>query len=236
MRNFVFLPNKNCILMAQKGILTVMTLFSDIYPEEGFCPDGAVKLDFTDLPGTECYCDPDALCTLRERLAPLPARALHWIDGGDYHYLSKLWMEKLEAPFTLVLFDRHSDNQPGAFGEGLLSCGGWVAASMRDNPFHRHTVWIQAPGDPLPPLDGPVYLSIDKDILSTDYARTNWDQGTMSLSELKDRISQIAERVPILGIDVCGGLAVSKGARPEDIAINRRTDEELQDFLLSLQN
>ena len=145
-------------------------------------------------------------------------------------------MEKLETPFTLVLFDRHSDDQPGAFGEGLLSCGGWVAASRRDNPFHRHTVWIQAPADPIPPLEGPVYLSIDKDILSTDYARTNWDQGTMSLSELKDRISQIAARVPILGIDVCGGLAVSKGARPEDIAINRRTDEELQEFLLSLQN
>ena len=222
--------------MAQNGFLTVMTLFSDIYLEEGFSPEGAVRLDFTTLPGTECYCDADALRTLRERLAPLPVRALHWIDGGDYHYLSKLWMEKLDTPFTLILFDHHSDDQPGAFGEGLLSCGSWVAASRRDNPFHRKTCWIRSAADPVPPLDGPVYLSIDKDVLSTDYARTNWDQGTMSLAELKDRIGSIAARVPILGIDVCGGLAVSKGARPEDIAINRRTDEELQDFLLSLQN
>lgn len=222
--------------MAQKGILTVMTLFSDIYDEEGFSPEGAVRLDFTALPGTECYCDPDALRAIRERIAPLPARALHWIDGGDYHYLSKLWMEKLETPFTLVLFDHHSDDQPCAFGGDLLSCGGWVAASMRDNPFHQHTAWIRVPEDPLPPLDGPVYLSIDKDVLSTDDARTNWDQGTMTLAELKGCIKQIADTVPILGIDVCGGLAVSKGARPEDLAINRKTDEELQDFLLSLQN
>lgn len=220
--------------MAQKGILTVMTLLSDIYDEEGFSLEGAVKLDFTTLPGTECYCDLDALRAIRERIAPLPARALHWIDGGDYHYLSKLWMEKLETPFTLVLLDHHSDDQPGAFGSDLLSCGGWVAASMRDNPFHRHTVWIQAPEDPLPTLDGPVYLSIDKDVLSPDYARTNWDQGTMTLEELKDRIRQIADAAPILGIDVCGGLSVSKGARPEDLALNRKTDEDLQAFFEDL--
>ena len=216
--------------MAQKGILTVMTLFSDIYPEEGFCPEGSVMLDFRTLPGTECYCDPDAQRAIRERLAPLPARALHWIDGGDYHYLSQLWMEKLDTPFTLVLFDHHRDDQPGAFGGDLLSCGSWVAASMRDNPFHRATRWIQAAGDSIEPLDGPVYLSVDKDVLSNEYARTNWDQGTMTLAELKDCIKRIAERAPILGIDVCGGLSVSKGARPEDLALNRSADEDLQAF------
>ena len=37
----------------------------------------------------------------------------------------------------------------------------------------------------------PVYLSIDKDVLCMEDARTNWDQGEMKLVELEERIKQV---------------------------------------------
>ena len=214
--------------------------FSGFYEQVRFCPDGAVRVSLRDLDGTACYCDAAAAAQIRERLRSLPVHALHWIDGGDFHYASIFWMEKTARPFCLVLIDHHPDDQPGAFGEDLLSCGGWVADARRDLPLLRDSHWIRQVPDR--PADAPffqpglpVYLSIDKDVLSPEWARTNWDQGGMSLPQLKALIRRIASCREILGIDVCGGLTAAQGATPHDFAINLRTDTELQDFLVSLQ-
>lgn len=48
----------------------------------------------------------------------------------------------------------------------------------------------------------PVYLSIDKDVLSVEDARTNWDQGCMRESELCVAIEALRER--IVGSDITG--------------------------------
>lgn len=78
------------------------------------------------------------------------------------------------------------------------------------------------------------YLSIDKDVMCRDSARTNWDQGDMTLQELKDLIIRISYRYDIIGADVCGGLTESKGAGAEDLKINCATDAELRELLLNL--
>lgn len=244
------------------AFLTFLLNFSGIYLEEAFLPDGAVRLDFSDLEGAECYCSDASGKEICRRISPFPFRALHWIDGGDYHYVSKFWLEKIDRPFDLVLFDHHSDDQPPAWGEGLLSCGAWVAQARRDLPLLRETFWVPGvpefpsrtpvPGEPLradpsslrPEASGrpaflcpgrPVYLSIDKDVLSPEFARTNWDQGEMTLLQLEDLVRSIASVREILGVDICGGLSVSKGACGKDVEINRRCDEELQAFFVSLQ-
>lgn len=228
--------------MAPVAFSTILLDFSGIYGEESFRPDGAVRLDFSSLEGTECYCDESAAREICRRLEPFPSGGLHWIDGGDYHYVSRFWLEKLERPFELVLLDRHSDDQPSAFGDTMLSCGDWVADARRSLPFLKRDWWIRDGGDPFLSPDAellrpglPVYLSIDKDVLSPDWARTNWDQGTMTLPELKGIIARIAAAREVLGIDVCGGLSEAKGACGKDVEINRRTDEELHAFFVSLQ-
>ncbi|MBP9997814.1 MAG: hypothetical protein KBS67_01080 [Bacteroidales bacterium] len=66
----------------------------------------------------------------------------------------------------------------------------------------------------------PVHLSIDLDVLSREYAHTNWDQGSMTLDELCRRVSAIAASRRIACIDFCGGLTESKGGTPEDDALN----------------
>ncbi len=95
-------------------------------------------LDCRDIEGTNCYCSDDALEELRRRLAKVPLDTIHWIDTGDYHYLTALFLERIGEPFDLVLFDNHPDDQAPAFGDsGLLSCGSWVAWCRESLPEFR---------------------------------------------------------------------------------------------------
>jgi len=49
-----------------------------------------------------------------------------------------------------------------------------------------------------------VYVTFDKDVLGSDEACTNWDQGSMRLSSILALIKTIAARFHIVGMDVCG--------------------------------
>jgi len=54
------------------------------------------------------------------------------------------------------------------------------------------------------PTINPVYISIDKDVLSTDEVLTNWDQGNMSVDTLFMNLKRIFKNRRVLGIDICG--------------------------------
>ena len=99
--------------------MNIFINISGVYEEEGFSVTDGVSLDLKDLEGSCCYCDSDVEEAIRKAISPLPVSGIHWIDTGDYHYISKLWMEKIQEPFALVLFDNHPDDQDGAFG-GML--------------------------------------------------------------------------------------------------------------------
>lgn len=49
-----------------------------------------------------------------------------------------------------------------------------------------------------------VYISIDKDVLRTEDAVTNWEQGQMTLGELLLAIQEIARVKEVCGLDICG--------------------------------
>ena len=197
---------------------TIKCNFSDIYRQEDFL-DGTV-LDFTDLEETRCYCSQASADKIRTALEPYGPGGIHWLDSGDYHYVSLLIQEMIREPYSLVLFDHHPDDQAGAFGDNLLSCGNWVSH------VHRLENWREK-------ADA-VYISIDKDVLSREYARTDWDQGDMTLGQLFAAIKDISLKHRIIGIDVCGELSLLKGACSEDVSINSKTNRLIQDFLLNL--
>ena len=185
--------------------------------------------DFSSLEGTNCYCSAESAEQIRRTVAGLPLRAFHDIGTGDYHYQTLFWLERIAEPFSLVLFDHHPDDLDGAFGEDLLSCGGWVARA-RKLPFLEKDVWIRDAADfpalaALPEL--PVYLSLDLDVLSEQYARTDWDQGAMTFHEMETALRALVSSRRILGVDLCGGNTVEKGASPEDLALNASTGEAL---------
>lgn len=217
---------------------TVVLDFSGVYADEGFRPDGARFLDLKTVEGTDCYCDPSAADRIRAAIAPYPYSGVHWIDGGDYHYASLFWLEKIDRPFCLMLFDNHSDDQSCAFGGDILSCGSWVAEAKKSNGFLREVIWVHHAADFRMPADPdiPVYLSIDKDVLREEDARTNWDQGDLTLEELSAFIRRTDESRRILGIDVCGEIPASKGGVENEFILNCRTNVKLQELFISLQN
>ena len=210
--------------------------FSEAYREEGFLSllQNAQVLDFTGLEGCCCYCDPEARKQLEEAF-PRPFPRLRWLDSGDYHYMSHLLALREKEPFHLVLLDHHPDNQEPAFG-GVLSCGSWARAMREDNPLLRDVLSIGPDGCPEGIPEGwleehkgqRVYVSLDKDVMDRAWARTDWSQGSHTLDQVQAMLLQLLEGpVQVVAVDVCGEIAPSKGATPEDLRINLETNKTL---------
>lgn len=123
--------------VAESGDEIYMMHMSGAYLPQNFFPDSGVVLDCRDIDGTNCYCDDAAKEMLRERIKDCDYQGIHFLDSGNYHYLSLLWMEKIQRPFSLVLFDHHPDLQQSSWGK-ITSCGGWVREALEQNR------WLQS--------------------------------------------------------------------------------------------
>lgn len=79
----------------------------------------------------------------------------------------------------------------------------------------------------------PLYLSIDKDILGSEAARTNWDQGEVEFSELEAWVRMAFGSRKILGADICGENPQDTATPPkrDDLKVNDETNEKLWDLL-----
>ena len=116
--------------------------FSGIYEDQQFWRGKEVsRVEARDIPGTNCYCDEEAMNEIRSRIAPYSSGEIHFIDSGNYHYMTRIWLEKISEPFDLLVFDNHTDMQPPAFG-GLLSCGGWIYDSVMELPLLQKVILI----------------------------------------------------------------------------------------------
>lgn len=299
-------------------------------------------LDFTTLSGTTGFCDDAAADEIRRRIADFPARGLHFLDNGNFHYLTRFWCEKISEDFALVVYDHHVDLRKPVF-PGLMSCGSWIRdvllqnrhcravliigperaqadiierelqsfadednfsdenmsetatdrrktadqathasvagqpplasaanhpthASAAARPFHvsaadfashswtyeRREADGQCPCASAPVrvccfteddiLDGrvarelphlldalhlPVYISIDKDVLSRKVLRTNWDQGIMTEAEFRHELDRFTmdPKIHILDVDICGEPAYNACRRLlDDTRDLRRSD------------
>ena len=64
-----------------------------------------------------------------------------FIDSGNYHYMTRLWLTRMDQPFCLLVYDNHTDMQPPAFG-GILSCGGWIAAALEELENLKYVILV----------------------------------------------------------------------------------------------
>ena len=227
--------------------MIVMHMSGAYLPQNFFMKKEVIELDCRNIQGTNCYLDDEAKDELRQRIAPCGAEDVHFLDSGNYHYLSLLWLEKIEKPFSLVLFDHHPDMQPPSFGQ-ITSCGGWVLEALETLP-HLQRVYMVGVDEKLfcqleshPKvqlgLDGivedanPVYVSFDKDVLSKEDAVCDWDQGEMTLKGALDILGQIKEKHSFIGMDVCGEDSKWQESVTEEktIAINETTNGILLEF------
>lgn len=223
----------------------LVTDFSGTYEAQGFIEwlkneaDKPLIVDFKDVEGTCCYCDPAAAEQIGKTL-PVELPLLRWIDSGDYHYMTHLMALREKEPFHLVLLDNHPDNQEPAFG-GVLSCGSWVKEMQEHNFMLKSVLTIGPEGCPADIPQGwleqrrgeRVYVSLDKDIMERSCSRTDWTQGIHTLQKVKDILSRLMDgAVKISAIDICGEMAPSKGATPEDLRINLETNIELYKHII----
>ena len=111
----------------------VVMNFTGVYNYEPFARNRQfVWLDCQHLNGTECYCDEEGASALQRMIADYSPQGIHFIDSGNYHYVTKFWADKLATPFALLVFDHHPDMQPPLF-EHILSCGSWVKDVLDTN-------------------------------------------------------------------------------------------------------
>lgn len=126
-------------------VMTVMD-FSGIYEREPWMRERKERwISFRGLPGTDGYCTDEAAAEIRRRIAETHARGIHFLDSGNYHYLTKFWIEKIREPFELIVFDRHSDMQPSALLP-LTSCGNWLLEALEEQPLLRR-MWLIGPAE-----------------------------------------------------------------------------------------
>ncbi len=251
---------------------TVILNFTGIYRQESFyqLDKSSHFIDLSDIPGTNCMCDDQAVTEISERISAAGIGApegagrqmplgLHFLDNGNYHYMSALFLQQVKEPFSLVVFDHHPDMQRPMFD--ILSCGGWVLEAVEKNEYLRqvdiigaskelieevrpglseevlgkvrfHTLDEVFDGDEfrLPDSSFPVYLSVDKDVISRDEIITNWDQGDASTRQILKAIEACRDDSRgLLGVDICGECAPDQeGCRLEEaIEGNDRFNREV---------
>lgn len=247
-------------LKAMTSCCPVIMDFTGAYRFQPFaCGEGFEWLDCKAIDGTDCYCDKEGKAALRKLIAAFSPYGLHFIDSGNYHYMTKLWTDRIKEPFSLVLFDHHADMQPPMF-EGLMSCGGWVKDMLDCNPFLQKVLIVGIPEEEavkvrservyvipeetcsaassyagrfladcqLPEL--PIYVSVDKDVLSKECASTNWDQGNLASDFLVDAIACLMSRYRVIGMDVCGEPDASGGFHACNSNLNNTVNARLAEL------
>ena len=171
---------------------TVIMNFSGIYKNQNFYKNYAEEeiswTELSDLSGCNCYCDAEASDRIRKEIQAFTGKGLHFIDSGNYHYMTRLWLEKLQIPFRLLVFDNHTDMQPPAFG-GLLSCGGWIAASLEELPLLQEVLLVGP--------DEEAYTQVEPDLQQKVLFLSREKLSTMTTEEKEGFFNNLSEDLPL---------------------------------------
>ena len=171
---------------------TVITNFSGIYKNQNFYKNYAEEeiswTELSDLSGCNCYCDAEASDRIRKEIQAFTGKGLPFIDSGNYHYMTRLWLEKLQIPFRLLVFDNHTDMQPPAFG-GLLSCGGWIAASLEELPLLQEVILVGP--------DEEAYTQVEPDLQQKVLFLSREKLSTMTAEEKEGFFNNLSEDLPL---------------------------------------
>ena len=191
---------------------TVIMNFSGIYKNQNFYKNYAEEeifwTELSDLSGCNCYCDAEASDRIRKEIQAFTGKGLHFIDSGNYHYMTRLWLEKLQIPFRLLVFDNHTDMQPPAFG-GLLSCGGWIAASLEELPLLQEVILVGP--------DEEAYTQVEPDLQQKVLFLSREKLNTMTAEEKEGFFNNLSEDLPLyVSVDkdvLCKGDASTTGSQ-----------------------
>jgi len=160
-----------------------------------------IQIDLRFMNGTKFMCQTNRLRFIEKRI-PCSQSLISFIGKGEYHYISYIFLKRINEPFVLVVIDNHLDMKYSA--KNFIRCDSWIyKAGLLKNL--RQIFYINSRKiNKTFKADFPIYLSIDKDIIDKKYFKTRWTQGTISPQQLIDFISNLHSLNRIIGIDVCG--------------------------------
>ncbi|MGB9663140.1 MAG: arginase family protein [Moorellaceae bacterium] len=152
-----------------------------------------------------------------------------FLGSGDYHHLTLALLRGIKVQFNLVVLDWHLDMYPAL--PGMVSCGSWLRDVLSWSRVKAVYVLGVKPNIPetLPAEAGSklevypyfafapaaealpeklagqaVYISLDKDVLASPFAWTNWDQGRLSRYSVLALLASLRQKACVIGVDVCG--------------------------------
>ena len=163
--------------------------FTQCYPKRK--EPGLEWHDCSAIGGSRLYCSRDAEKKIKALIAPAEVSGIHFIDSGDYHYISKIMTDFIKEPFTLVLIDHHTDMQDASLGGDILSCGNWAKKVLQENPYLQKLVLI-----------GQEKKALDKLQSGARQQETDGKLVEISYEELKngkahEKIKELPDEVPV---------------------------------------
>lgn len=199
--------------------------FTNVYREESFYKNDNFKfIDLSNISSTRYILGDEGYLNIKKYFTKKELNGIHFIDSGDYHYLTKLFCDLIDYDFSLIVFDHHSDMKDDDF-INCITCGNWIN-HVKDNEFLKKIIIVGPKVENKGIInnitesniinassleeakmlisDYPVYISIDKDILDNSVIDTNWDQGLLKENDLLKAIDIIFNNDRVIGIDICG--------------------------------
>lgn len=235
--------------------------FESIYQDQSWIQSTQnVCMKLKDLPlhGINGFCSEESQEILLNHCSHIQTPSLVFSGSGNYHYLSLFLLNRIKTPFSLILFDHHSDMQIGPSND-MLSCGNWVDFVLRENPYLKQLFIIGISKQYVPKNYGdfgkeiffftdeevkkrgwleqlnsaiqfPLYISIDKDVFSQEFVHTNWDQGSMNQQEIQMFFEKVALKHQMIGGDICG--ECSKDFINPDYYIDQQLNGKMNEYLM----
>ena len=119
----------------------VLMNFSGIYREEEFWKtDRYPGLSFRMSVGQTAIVMRKQSQRLINEQKIYPTAGIHFIDSGNYHYMTRLWLTRMDQPFCLLVYDNHTDMHLRLWWD--LSCGGWIAAALEDLENLKYVILV----------------------------------------------------------------------------------------------
>jgi len=119
--------------------------FTGVYESEDFYKDidNPRFIECRNIDGTDCFCDDEGENSIRSLIVHnnVPLNGIHFIDNGNYHYMSYIFTSYIKEDFHLIYLDNHPDMKESMFGD-ILSCGSWVKKVLDTNTCVRKVIAV----------------------------------------------------------------------------------------------
>lgn len=116
--------------------------FSHVYCDEKIPENEKVQwVDCSDIEECDLYCSKRAEKEILARIEPYGIHGIHFLDSGNYHYVTGIITEEIRQEFSLVVFDHHTDMQKPMI-EHMTSCGDWARKVFLTNSWLQQLILI----------------------------------------------------------------------------------------------